>query len=115
MTTSLEALITDELVDKAARSANKVWCDRNARLGLSFIEWDDMVAGSRAETLEELRAALLSVLPDIRKAVLEEAAKACEQYVHHQHPTKPIGVIISSSPPSLAHANAIRALAKEGT
>ena len=116
MTASLEGLITDALVEKAAIA---LWLDEAERIGTRHIPerqiFTEQLPDTQAKWRGHARAALLSVLPDIRRAVLEEAAKACEQYVHHQHPTKPIGVIISSSPHSLAHANAIRALAKEGT
>ncbi len=45
-----------------------------------------------------------------RDAVIEECAAICDKPIHFQHPTKPIGVIISSVPSAPDHAAAIRTL-----
>jgi hypothetical protein len=64
-------------------------------------KWEDVLP-----TKETVALALL----DFRREALEEAAKLCDEPVHHQHPMKPAGVVMSTTPASPAHAAAIRAL-----
>lgn len=92
----MNALITDEIVEKAARAA----FDKFAESDAAMLHLWDSSAFDREEWIEQTRASLHAILPD----VLEECAKAMEGLPH-----------MFDAPSSLMEAqNAIRLLKGNG-